>query len=185
MPAAMAPDDTMITSEPAFMRASIASTSPASRPASNMPVRVVSAVVPTLTTTLRAVRTASRAALFIRVAVFAPLPSGRLTLVGADPVGVLQACVGAASRHHGVDAGRCLRLPVERDVADGDRAARACAQPHQFVLDAQASQPVAEIADRFVVLEAGLGDPAFRPPAADHEPALTVGFHAEAGLVDG
>ena len=60
MPAAMAPDDTITTSEPAFIRASMASASVASRLASNTPVGVVSAVVPILTTTLRAVRMASR-----------------------------------------------------------------------------------------------------------------------------
>ena len=63
MPAAMAPDDTMTTSVPAFIRASIASASPASRPASNTPDGVVSALVPTLTTRLRAVRMASRCGL--------------------------------------------------------------------------------------------------------------------------
>src|SRR6201996_8290690 len=129
MPAAMAPDDTMTTSEPAFMRASMASTSPASRPASNIPVGVVSAVVPTLTTTLRATRTASRAGLFM-VTLLATFLPGRFTLVGTDPVVGVQTRVGAASCHHGVDTGRRLRLPVEGDVADGDRAARSCAHPH-------------------------------------------------------
>ena len=60
MPAAMAPDETITTSEPAFIRASMASASVASLPASNTPDGVVKAVVPILTTTLRAVRTASR-----------------------------------------------------------------------------------------------------------------------------
>src|ERR1700733_16306582 len=177
----MAPEDTMMTSEPAFIRASMASTSPANRLASNMPVGVVIGVVPAFTTKLRAVRTASRARLFIRVADFAALLSRRLALVGADPVAGVQTRVGTASCHQGVEAGRRLGLPVERHVADGDRATRACAQLHQFVLDTETGQPVAEIADRFVVLETGLRDPAFGPTAADHEPALPVGFHAEAG----
>jgi hypothetical protein len=101
-----------------------------------MPVEVVSAVVPTLTTTLRAVR--------------------GLALVGTNSVVALQAGVGASSGHQGVHAGRRLRLPVERDVADGDRAARACAQPHQLVLDAEAGQPVTEVADRLVVVKTRL-----------------------------
>ena len=125
MPAAMAPEDTMMTSEPAFIRASMASTSPASRLASNMPVGVVSAVVPTLTTTLRAVRIASRATLFIVVS-GAALLARRLTFVRADPVVVFQAQIGTAPRHQGVDAGRCLRLPVEGDVADRDRTPGPC-----------------------------------------------------------
>ena len=60
MPAAIAPEETITTSEPAFIRASMASARVASLPASNTPDGVVSAVVPILTTTLRAVRTASR-----------------------------------------------------------------------------------------------------------------------------
>src|SRR6202011_3822223 len=59
-PAAIAPEDTITTSDPAFIRVSIASASFSSRPTSNMPVFEVNAVVPTFTTTLRAVRTASR-----------------------------------------------------------------------------------------------------------------------------
>ena len=167
----------MTTSEPAFIRASMASTSPASRLASNMPVGVVSAVVPTLTTTLRAVRTASRAGAHPRRS-SCSRRWRRAALRSSAPTRsvCLQARVGAALGHQGVDAGRCLRLPVERDLADGDRAAGSCAQPHQLVLDAQTGQPVAEIADGFVVVEVGLGDPAFGPPAADHEPALPVGL---------
>ncbi len=56
----MAPEETITTSEPAFIRASMASASAASRVASNSPAGLVSAVVPILTTMLRAVRTASR-----------------------------------------------------------------------------------------------------------------------------
>src|SRR4029077_4354120 len=54
---------TITTSEPDFIRASIASANTASLLASNTPDGVVSAVVPTLTTTLRAARTASRCGL--------------------------------------------------------------------------------------------------------------------------
>jgi len=60
MPAAIAPDETITRSEPAFMRASMASARCCSRLASNIPFGAVSAVVPILTTTLRATRTASR-----------------------------------------------------------------------------------------------------------------------------
>src|SRR6185437_16675406 len=63
MPAAIAPDDTITTSEPAFILASIASANTASLLASKTPDEVVNAVVPTLMTTLRAVRTASRCGL--------------------------------------------------------------------------------------------------------------------------
>src|SRR5215217_1254441 len=63
MPAAIAPDETITTSDPPFIRPSMASAKTASRLASNKPDGVVSAVVPILTTTLRAVRTASRCTL--------------------------------------------------------------------------------------------------------------------------
>ena len=97
MPAAMAPDDTMTTSVPAFIRASIASASPASRPASNTPDGVVSALVPILTTRLRAVRMASRCGAHDSVTAFtAPTPRG-LALVGADAL----AYVPAARRYRG------------------------------------------------------------------------------------
>ena len=111
MPAAMAPEDTMTTSVPAFIRASIASASPASRPASNTPDGVVSALVPTLTTRLRAVRMASRCVLTTPLVgtVFAALTPGGLALVGADAFAAFQPRIGAPARHRNVDspAGVC------------------------------------------------------------------------------
>ncbi len=158
MPAAIAPDDTITTSEPAFIRPSIASASTASLPASNTPDGVVSAVVPTLTTTLRAVRMASRCRLITPrlLALAAPLTTGGLALGGPDPVRLLEPRIGAAAGQQHVDAGRCLRLPVEGHVADGHRAAGLGAEAQQFVFDTETGQPVAEVADGLVVVEIGL-----------------------------
>ena len=57
------------------------------------------------------------------------------------------------------------------------------AQAQQLVLDAEPGQPVGEVADRLVVVEVGLADPALGPRAAHHEAALAVGFDGEAALV--
>ncbi|PQM47753.1 hypothetical protein C1Y40_02032 [Mycobacterium talmoniae] len=99
--------------------------------------------------------------------------------------GAGQPGVGAAPGHRDVDTGRGGRLPVEGHLPDGDRAAGFGAQPQQFVLDAQARQPVPQVADRLVVVEIGLVDPAFGPGPVHHKAAVTVRFHGEPGLVDG
>src|SRR5579875_3024540 len=198
MPAAIAPEETITTSEPAFIRASIASASPASRPASNIPVGVVNAVVPTLTTTRRAVRIASRALMFgahwsyapllliasLCIVAGATLAACGLAFGGPDALGAVQARVGAAARQLNIHACGCLGLPVKCHVADGDCASRLGAEPQQFVLDAEPSQSVTQIADRLVIVEVGLRDPAFGPLAAHHESALPVGLHGETSLVD-
>ena len=57
------------------------------------------------------------------------------------------------------------------------------AQPDQFLLDAQTCQPIGEIAHRFVVVEAGLADPALGTRSPDDEAALFVGLDGEAALV--
>ena len=137
MPAAMAPEDTMTTSVPAFIRASMASASPASRPASNTPDGVVSALVPTLTTRLRAVRMASRCSVTSVVTVFAALTPGGLALGGADAIAALQPRIGAPARHRNLLSRRRLRLPVERHFPDGHGAAGLRTQPQQFLFDAQ------------------------------------------------
>ena len=92
----------------------------------------------------------------------------------------------AALVHEQVDAGRGGGLPVEGHAADGDRAARLGAAPGQHLLDAEAGQAVGEVADRLVVVERGLADPALRALAADDEPALLLRVldHGEAGVVD-
>ncbi len=182
MPAAIAPDDTITTSEPAFMRASIASASVASLPTSNTPDGVVSAVVPTLTTMLRAVRMASRWVTTHRRAL-ASFAAGGLSLGGPGPIRLLQSHVGAAAGQRQVHACRGLRFPVERHVADGDRAAGFGAKAQQFVFDTEPCQPVAEIADGLVVGEIRLSDPAFGSRAAHDEAAVAVGFDGESALV--
>ena len=72
--------------------------SPASRPASNRPASVVSAVVPIFTTTLRARTGPHRGRRSSLVVTVFTTPSARFfTLRGADPVGLLHARIGAAT----------------------------------------------------------------------------------------
>jgi hypothetical protein len=96
---------------------------------------------------------------------------------------LFQPGIGAPTRQRHVDACRCLRLPVECHVTDGDRATGSSAQPQQFVFDAEPGQPVAEVADRLVVAEIGLSNPAFWPRAVDHEAAHAVRFDGESAVV--
>ncbi len=100
-------------------------------------------MVPILTTTLRAVRTASRCteALMRR----SPgVPSVLPCAHRRHPLGLLEADVGASP-----PTGGCryppggLRLPVEGHIADRHRTARRGALLEQFVLDAQTGQAVA------------------------------------------
>ena len=98
-----------------------------------------------------------------------------LALRGADPVGPVEAHVGAApGDRHVVAAGR-RRLPVEGDVAQRDRRTRFCTEPHELLFDAEPVQPVGEIADGLVVVELGLPDPPLGPLAADDEATGTCG----------
>ncbi len=83
----------------------------------------------------------------------APFAPGGLSLGGPEPIRLLQSHVGAATGHRQVDACRGLRFPVERHVADGDRAAGFGAKPQQLVFDTEPGQPIAEIADGLVVGE--------------------------------
>ena len=112
------------------------------------------------------------------MAVLATLAPRGLALVGADPIGALQPHVGAPAGKRDVLSCRRLRLPVERHLADGDRAPRLGAQPQQLVFDAEPRQPVGEVADRLVVVEVGLADPALGTGAGDDEAAFSVGLDA-------
>src|SRR5918996_694537 len=187
-PAAIAPDDTSTTWLPAARRAASASTSACNRDRSSPPSRLVSEDDPTLTTSRRAAASwtrvltalppactpaASRVLVVLRGpqllvrAVTAAVGARGLAFGRRHPAALLQAPVGAAAGHHDGHAGRGARLPVERDVADRDRAARlrAC----------------------LGVVEGGLPDPALGPRAAHDETAgqLRIGLDCEAGVVDG
>ena len=193
MPAAIAPEETITTSEPAFIRDSMASASWASLPASNSPDSVVSAVVPILTTTLRAVRIASRWVAhrplvrggwfahrpLVRSASVAHVSSPpcsrrwrRSSLRSAAPTRSLCSRRASVPRPVGVTSTPAggLRLPLESHLADGHRAAGLGAALEQRLLDTEPGEPVAEVADRLVVVEVGLGHPAFRAAAATTKP---------------
>ena len=79
-------------------------------------------------------------------------------------------------------------VPVEHHgvvrVADQDLGTRFGARLGEGLLDAQAGQPVRQVADGLVVAEVGLLDPAPRLLAHDEE-AVAEPDHLEAGLVGG
>ncbi len=158
IPAAMAPEDTITTSEPAFIRPSMASTRTASRPRRRHPDGVVNAVVPILTTTLRAVRIALAMYRGRRVCARHPrLHSGRrcsshARWTGAAPAGRLlrsaaPIAVGSCSKPavSGCRArSACMSMPAvgsvvpsRRSYADGHGAAGLGALLPQRVLDTQ------------------------------------------------
>src|SRR5580704_12389188 len=87
----------------------------------------------------------------------------------------------------GPAAHRRGRVPVEDHrvvwLADQDLRARLGARVGERLLHAQAGQPVGQVADRLVVAEVGLLDPAPRLLAADQEGVLAEAEHLEARLV--
>ena len=99
---------------------------------------------------------------------------------------MFQAGVGAASGRCDVHPGRGLRLPLESHLADGHRAAGLGAALEQRLLDTEPGEAVTEVADRLVVVEVGLGHPALRAAAANHETTgvVGVGRDGEAAVVD-
>ena len=149
---------------------------------------VVSAVVPILTTTLRAVRTASRCGLRHGSLV----PSVCRGARGGPP------CARRRRRRSVCSS----RMSVPRPDSVTSTPAGVCgsqsnvtspmvtaqpglgAQLEQLVLDAEPGQPVAEVADGLVVVEIGLADPALGPAPRTMKPPLAVGSTREAGLVD-
>ncbi len=115
-------------------------------------------------------------------------------LLAGGATAFLQAQVAAARGGEHPGPGDQRRLPVEDDgvrvVADDDLRARDRAGLEQPLLDAEAGEPVGEVADRLVVAEVGLAHPALGLLAADavaDAVRLTglLGAHGEAGLVDG
>ena len=87
-----------------------------------------------------------------------------------------QTPVRAARAGRVTAARREFRVPVEDDrvvaVADQHRVARLGARLGQGLLDAEPGQPVGQVADRLVVGEVGLVDPAVRLLAADQVRAV-------------
>ena len=100
-------------------------------------------------------------------------------------VGAARACEELGARHEG-------GLPVEHDRvvtrADEDLGTSAGACLEERLLDAEACEPVCEVADGLVVVEVGLAHPAHGLGTRDAEVLLAVlldARHAEAGVVDG
>ena len=123
MPAAIAPEETITTSEPAFIRDSMASASWANLPASEQPGLGGQRGGADLDHD--AARGADRVAVgcspagslrdvaHVVPAVFAALAAKLLALGGPDPVVVFRAGVGAAPGRCDVHPGRGLRLPLK------------------------------------------------------------------------
>ena len=91
--------------------------------------------------------------------------------------GVPAAIVGSQSKTTALSSG-----PMS-DLGAGDRA-----ELEQPVLDAEAGEPVGEVADGLVVGEVGLAHPALRALAAHAEAdavAVLLAHDGEAGVVDG
>lgn len=80
------------------------------------------------------------------------------------------------------------RLPVEHHRVllrtDGDAIPRTGTRLHQRILDAEAVEPVGEVADGLVVVEVGLANPALRLLAPHAEEPVLLLHHGEAGVVD-
>src|SRR4051812_10854599 len=112
---------------------------------------------------------------------------GRETLVRAGPVGVREALVEAApGRGVLLDVDAPGGFEVEGDVADGDRGAPLGAELGQLILDAQALEPIGQVADGLVVVELRLPHPALGLLAAHDKAARVVGVgcDGEPGVVD-
>src|SRR5207245_940982 len=88
------------------------------------------------------------------------------------------------ARHHG-------RLPIEDNgviLADHDRVPGLRANLEELVLDPEAVEPIAEVADGLVIREVGLLDPPLRLLANDAEERFEVALlvpNRELGLVHG
>src|SRR3984957_13470538 len=173
MPVAIAPEETSSTWWPPLALAAIASVSAAMRASSIAPAFVVSDEDPILTTVLGDPAISGRAA---------------LSRAGSCTTSSFQTPVRAARASRVTAARLEFRVPVEDDrvvvVADQHRVACLGARLGEGLLDPQPGQPVREVADRLVVREVGLIDPAVRLLAADQVRAVTGAHDLEADLLD-
>src|ERR1700722_15239818 len=172
-PVAIAPEDTRSTWWPVSDLAAIASVSAAMRASSISPFFVVSDEDPILTTVLGDPAMSGRAA---------------LSRAGSCTTSSFQTPVRAARAGRVTAARREFRGPVEDDrvvvIADQHRVARLGARLGQGLLDPEPGQPVREVADRLVVGEVGLVDPAVRLLAADQVRAVAGADDLEAGVLE-
>src|ERR1700761_4470627 len=187
MPVAIAPEETSSTWWPLWVLAAMASVSAAMRSSSIAPFFVVSDEDPTLTTVrgdpAMSGRADSTSLSLSPLSFLSPwLPSSRSTASSFQtPVRATRAGRVTAAR-------REFRVPVEDDriveVADQHRVAGLGARLGEGPLDAQPGQSVREVANRLVVGEVGLVDPAQRLLAADQVRAVVRADDLEAGVLD-
>ncbi len=110
--------------------------------------------------------------------------------VARRAVGLIEPQIGAARAGDELGSGGQRRLPVEDDAvagADHDGRAGNRAGREELLLDADLREPVGEVADRLVVLEVRLGDPALGLRSEDAEEVAVgsaFGADGELGLVD-
>src|ERR1700733_11570125 len=173
MPVAIAPEETSSTWWPSLALAAIAPVSAAMRASSIAPAFVVSDEDPILTTVLGDPAMSGRAA---------------LSRAGSCTTSSFQTPVRAARAGRVTAARREFRVPVEDhrvvEVADQHRVAGLGACLAQGFLDPEPGQPVREVANRLVVGEVGLVDPAVRLLAADQVRAVAGADDLEAGVLD-
>src|SRR6201996_6973523 len=187
MPVAIAPEETRRTWWPLWVRAQMASVSAAMRASSIAPLFVVSDEEPTLTTVRGDPAISGRAGptplSLSPLSFLPPWPPSSCSTASSfqTPVRATRAgCVTATRRE--------FRVPVEDDrvveVADQHRVAGLGARLGEGPLDAQPGQSVREVANRLVVGEVGLVDPAQRLLAADQVRAVVRADDLEAGVLD-
>src|ERR1700733_12865889 len=173
MPVAIAPEETSSTWWRPLALAAIAAVSAAMRASSIARAFVVSDEDPILTTVLGD-----------------PAISGRTALsrAGSCTTSSFQTPVRAARAGRVTAACREFRGPVEDDrvvvIADQQGVAPPGPRLGQVLLDPEPGQPVREVADRLVVGEVGLVDPAVRLLAADQVRAVAGADDLEAGVLE-
>src|SRR5262245_24180659 len=114
----------------------------------------------------------------VEVVAVAVWVGGRFPLLVRDPAGLargeplgrggpagllVEAVVGATGTGRELAAGVHRWLPVELVRPDAYQCTRLRAHPRELVLDADAREPIREIADRLVVVEVGLLYPPLGP----------------------
>src|SRR6185437_3900507 len=175
MPVAIAPEDTSSTWWPSLTRAATAAVSAAMRASSIVPCFVVSDEEPILTTVRGDPAMSEREAR----SGWPGLGQTASSRAASCTTSSFQTPVRAARAGRVTAAGREFRGPVE-----DHRVAGLGARLGERRLYSQLGQPVGEVADRLVVGEVGLADPAGRLLAADQVRAVVGADDLEPGVLD-